>query len=47
MVFAGHTKGKERSLDLDYEEEDLPDMALGMTELHYVDKDTITTPKSP
>jgi hypothetical protein len=45
MVFAGHTKGKERSLDLDYDEDDLPDMVLGMTELHY--RDTITTPRTP
>jgi hypothetical protein len=45
MAFSGHTKGKARSLDLDYDEEDLPDMVLGMTELHY--NDTITTPRTP
>ena len=43
MVSAGHTKGKERSLDLDHED-DLPGMALGVTELLY--GDAITTPKS-
>jgi len=43
-VFGGQSKGKERSLDLDYDEDDLPGMALGMTELQY--KDTITTTKS-
>jgi hypothetical protein len=42
VVFAGHLKGKERSLDLDYEEDDLPEMALGLTELQHVD--TIATP---
>jgi hypothetical protein len=46
MVFTDLTKGKKaRCLDLDYDEDDLPDMVLGMTELHYTD--TITTPKSP
>ena len=45
MVFTGPTKGKERSFDLDYDDDDLPDMVLGMTELHCTD--TITTPKSP
>jgi hypothetical protein len=45
MVFPGHTKGKERSLDLDYDEDDLPDMVLGVTELHY--KDAIATPRTP
>jgi len=45
LVFTGPTKGKERSLDLDYDDDDLPDMVLGMTELHCTD--TITTPKSP
>jgi len=44
MVFSG-MKGKERSLDLDYDEDDLPEMVLGLTELHY--KDTITTPRTP
>jgi hypothetical protein len=45
MAFTGPAKGKERSLDLDYDDDDLPDMVLGMTELHCTD--TITTPKSP
>ena len=46
MVFTELTKGKKaRCLDLDYDEDDLPDMVLGMTELHYTD--TITTPKTP
>lgn len=44
-VFAGQSKGKERSLDFDYEEDDLPEMALGLTELQYKDTMTITTPK--
>lgn len=42
---AGHSKGKERSLDLDYDEDDLPEMALGLTELQYMDAVTTTTPK--
>ncbi|KAI0300300.1 hypothetical protein BC826DRAFT_670292 [Russula brevipes] len=42
MAFTGHLKGKERSLDMDYEEDDLPEMALGLTELQHVD--TIATP---
>jgi hypothetical protein len=42
---AGQSKGKERSLDLDYDEDDLPEMALGLTELQYMDTVTITTPK--
>jgi hypothetical protein len=41
---AGQSKGKEKSFDLDYDEDDLPEMALGMTELPY--KDSITTTKS-
>lgn len=44
-ALASHSKGKERSLDFDYDEDDVPDMALGMTELQYTD--TIATPKSP
>jgi hypothetical protein len=44
-VFAGQSKGKERSLDYDYDEDDLPEMALGLTELQYKDTVTITTPK--
>ncbi|KAH9969578.1 hypothetical protein BC827DRAFT_1161153 [Russula dissimulans] len=36
-----HSKGKEKNLELDGDEEDLPEMALGMTELHY--QDSITT----
>jgi hypothetical protein len=44
-AFSGHTKGKTRSFDSDYDEDDLPDMVLGMTELHY--NDTITTPRTP
>ena len=43
-VFAGQSKGKERSLDFDYDEDDLPEMTLGLAELQY--KDTITTTKS-
>jgi hypothetical protein len=42
-VYTGQSKGKERSLDFDYDEDDLPEMALGMAELQY--KDTITTTK--
>ena len=42
---AGQSKGKERSFDLDYDEDDLPEMALGLTELQYMDTVTITTPK--
>lgn len=43
-VYAGQSKGKERSLDFDYDEDDLPEMTLGLAELQY--KDTITTTKS-
>jgi hypothetical protein len=43
VVFAGQSKRKKRSLDLDYDEDDLPEMALGLTELQY--KETVTTPK--
>ncbi|KAF8501011.1 hypothetical protein F5888DRAFT_1801538 [Russula emetica] len=42
---AGQSKGKERTLDSDYDEDDLPEMALGLTELQYKDNATITTPK--
>ena len=42
---ATQSKGKKKSLDLDYDEEDLPEMALGLTELQYMDAVTITTPK--
>ena len=42
---AGQSKGKVRSLDLDYDEDDLPEMALGLTELQYKDTVTTTTPK--
>lgn len=42
---AGQLKGKKRSLDLDYDEDDLPEMALGLTELQYTDTATITTPR--
>jgi hypothetical protein len=45
VVFAGQSKGKEKSLDLDYDEDDLPEMVLGLTELQYKDSVTITTPK--
>ncbi len=46
VVFTGQSKGKERrSLDLDYDEDDLPEMVLGLTELQYKDTVTITTPK--
>jgi hypothetical protein len=45
VVFAGQSKGKKRSLDLDYDEDDLPEMALGLTELQYKEPVTITTPK--
>ena len=45
VVFAGQSKGKERSLDLDYDEDDLPEMALGLTELQYKETVTTTTPK--
>jgi len=38
-----HSKGKEKNLELDYDEDDFPEMALGMTELLY--NDSITTPK--
>ncbi|KAI0004535.1 hypothetical protein BJV74DRAFT_381289 [Russula compacta] len=44
-ALASPSKGKERSLDLDYDEDDLPDIALGMTELQYTD--AIATPKLP
>ena len=44
-AFAGQSKGKERSLDLDYDEDDLPEMALGLTELQYNEPVTIATPK--
>jgi len=44
VVFTGQSKGKERSLDLDYDEDDLPEMALGLTELQYKETVTITTP---
>ncbi|KAI9512398.1 hypothetical protein F5148DRAFT_1146101 [Russula earlei] len=46
-AFAGHhhPKGKEKkSFDLDYDEDDLPEMVLGMTELHC--NDAVTTPRS-
>ncbi len=43
-VFVGQSKGKERSLDLDYDEDDLPEMALGLTELQYNDTVMITSP---
>jgi hypothetical protein len=45
VVFTGQSKGKERSLDLDYDEDYLPEMTLGLTELQYKDTVTITTPK--
>ena len=46
VLFAGQSKGKERrSIDLDYDEDDLPEMALGLAELQYKDTVTITTPK--
>jgi hypothetical protein len=38
-------KGKEKNLDYDYDEDDLPEMVLGMTESHY--KDTPSRPTSP
>jgi hypothetical protein len=37
MGFSGHSKGKAKSLDWDYDEDDFPEMALGTTELHYND----------
>ena len=40
-----YPKGKERSLDLDYDEDDLPEMVLGMVEPCY--KDAPTPPRSP
>lgn len=43
MVFTGQSKGKDRSLDLDCDEDDLPEMSLGLTELQYKDTGTITT----
>ena len=45
-AFAGQSKGKERSFDLDYDEDDLPEMTLGMTELPYKDSITTTTKSS-
>lgn len=45
FTLPGHSKGKERSLDLDCDEDDLPEMVLGMTEPQY--QDNIVTPKSP
>jgi len=39
-----HPKGKEKNLELDGDEDDLPEMVLGMTEVHYKD-DSIITPK--
>jgi len=42
-VFVNQSKGKERSFDLDYDEDDLPEMSLGLTELQYKDTVTITT----
>ncbi|KAH9080560.1 hypothetical protein EDB83DRAFT_2670789 [Lactarius deliciosus] len=41
----GYPKGKEKSIDLDYDEDDLPEMVLGMVEPSY--KDTSTPPRSP
>jgi hypothetical protein len=38
-------KGKEKNLDYDYDEDDLPEMVLGMAESHY--KDTPSPPTSP
>jgi len=38
-------KGKEKNLDFDYEEDDLPEMVLGMVESQY--KDTSSRPTSP
>lgn len=38
-------KGKEKNLDFDYDEDDLPEMVLGMVESHY--KDTASRPTSP
>jgi len=32
FAFAGQSKGKEKSVDLVYDEDDLPEMALGLTE---------------
>ena len=45
FTLPGHSKGKERSLDLDCDEDDLPEMVLGMTEPQY--QENIVTPKSP
>jgi hypothetical protein len=45
VAFAGQSKGKERSLDLDYDEDDFPEMALGLTEIQYKDTVTTTIPK--
>ncbi|KAI9443200.1 hypothetical protein H4582DRAFT_1169189 [Lactarius indigo] len=41
----GYPKGKERSLDFDYDEDDLPEMVLGMVEPPY--KDVPIPPRSP
>ncbi|KAH9049931.1 hypothetical protein EDB84DRAFT_1433454 [Lactarius hengduanensis] len=40
-----YPKGKEKSLDFDYDEDDLPEMVLGMVEPSY--KDISTPPRSP
>ncbi|KAH9065433.1 hypothetical protein EDB87DRAFT_1072208 [Lactarius vividus] len=40
-----HLKGKERNLDFDYDEDDLPEMVLGMVEPSY--KDVPTPTRSP
>lgn len=44
-MFAGQSKGKKRSLDWDYDEDDLPEMALGLTELQCKESVTITSAK--
>jgi len=44
-ISAGYLKGKERRLDFDYDEDDLPEMVLGMVEPPY--KDAPTPPRSP
>ena len=41
-AFAGQSKGKEKSFGLDYDEDDLPEMALALTELLYKESRTLS-----
>jgi hypothetical protein len=45
LALSGHSKGKERGLDWDHDDDDLPEMALGMTELQF--KDAVTLDNAP